>query len=408
MSISNRVRVDKALHELKTGLAPFVEREFTAYYGGQARHVLSQVTTARITDWQRPFDSLDVQALLNVMDRCWNEVFRDILGRSERSLVVELLEVRNQWAHQEEFTNDATQRALDSACRLLTAIKADLQAEEIRRLRSEVLRMVASAQPNAYKHSTGVTAATSQTIETVSRDRERSGRIAGIQDRSVLVVIVCAASKRDDAGAMRRPNGKPVRFVAKPKAMPNEVKNPRFDYVHPDDDIDDTGISWRERLEEYNREYAKTGANPYGLLSAFKLYSNSIYRDLVKHYGAERVFILSGGWGLISAEYLTPQYDITFSTQAEKWKRRGKRDSFRDVCHIPEGFKATIEFFGGKDYARVFAELTQSIECRKIVRYNSTTPLSAPGCELRKYQTSARTNWYYQCARQFIRGEIES
>ncbi len=407
MTESNQIRVGRAMEALKTGLAPFVERKFAAQYGGQVRHVLRQVTTARITDWQRPFDSLDVQALLNVMDKCWNEVFRDILGRSERSLVVELLEVRNRWAHQEEFTNDATQRALDSASRLLTAIKAEPQAEKIRRLRSEVLRMFASVQPNAHKHSTGVTAATSQTIETVSRDRERSGRIAGIQDGSVLVVIVCAASKRDDAGAMRQANGKTVVFVAHPELMPDDARDADCMYARPDD-ISDSGVSWRQRLSEYNREYRRIGRNPYGLLPAFELYSHPIYRELVNACGPEHVFILSGGWGLIPAGYLTPHYDITFSTQAEKWKRRRKSDPFDDDCHIPEGFRGTIQLFGGKEYVKPFAELTQSIDCLKVVCYNSIAPPAAPGCELRKYQTSQRTNWYYQCARQFINGEIES
>ena len=251
------------------------------------------------------------------------------------------------------------------------------------RLRTEVLRALADEQSPAQGHDSAST------------------------NEPAIVVIVCAASKRDDAGAMRQANGKTVRFVAHPEIMPDDARDADCIYARPDD-ISDTEISWRQQLSEYNQEYRRSGRNPYGLLQAYELYSHPIYRELVEAYGPGHVFILSGGWGLIPAGYLTPQYDITFSTQAEKWKRRGKRDLFRDVCHIPEGFKGTIEFFGGKDYARIFAELTQSIECRKIVRYNSTTPLSAPGCELRKYQTSARTNWYYQCARQFIRGEIES
>ena len=66
----------------------------------------------------------DVAASLVVMDRKWTEVFRQILGKSERSLVNELVTVRNAWAHQEPFSSDDAYRALDSAGRLLSAVSA--------------------------------------------------------------------------------------------------------------------------------------------------------------------------------------------------------------------------------------------------------------------------------------------
>ena len=34
----------------------------------------------------------------------WNDVFRKTLGPAERSLVSELRDVRNKWAHQEPFS----------------------------------------------------------------------------------------------------------------------------------------------------------------------------------------------------------------------------------------------------------------------------------------------------------------
>ncbi len=50
----------------------------------------------------------------------WNETFRRTLGFAERSLVSELREHRNRWAHQEPFDTRDTLRALDTidrACR---------------------------------------------------------------------------------------------------------------------------------------------------------------------------------------------------------------------------------------------------------------------------------------------------
>ena len=72
----------------------------------------------------------DSAALLVIMDRKWSEVFRTTLGKAERSLVNELIEVRNRWAHQQPFSSDDTDRALDSMGRLLASVSAP-QADEV-------------------------------------------------------------------------------------------------------------------------------------------------------------------------------------------------------------------------------------------------------------------------------------
>ena len=119
MAITNHERVGKALELLKTGLLPFIERELKARHGNgwafEVKDILSDTRLGAGKD-----ESLqDVAASLVVMDRKWGEVFRQILGKSERSLVNELVTVRNAWAHQEPFSSDDAYRALDSAGRLL-------------------------------------------------------------------------------------------------------------------------------------------------------------------------------------------------------------------------------------------------------------------------------------------------
>jgi hypothetical protein len=69
----------------------------------------------------------------------WNAVFTKTLGRAERSLVAELRDTRNRWAHQEKFSTDDAYRALDSVQRLLGAVAAE-GAEEVGRLKKELLR----------------------------------------------------------------------------------------------------------------------------------------------------------------------------------------------------------------------------------------------------------------------------
>src|SRR3989337_2966337 len=66
----------------------------------------------------------DVAMLLSVMWNQWQIVFRKTLGQAERSLVSELRDVRNKWAHQQPFSSDDTYRALDSVVRLLNSRSA--------------------------------------------------------------------------------------------------------------------------------------------------------------------------------------------------------------------------------------------------------------------------------------------
>ena len=74
---------------------------------------------------------------------------------------------------------------------------------------------------------------------------------------------------------------------------------------------------------KYNQEAED---NPLGLYPAYQLYENEIYGRLIDHLGMSKVYILSAGWGLIAAHFLTPYYDITFSRSAEDYKRRRKKD----------------------------------------------------------------------------------
>ena len=61
--------------------------------------------------------------LIEAHGESWNDVFRRTLGQAERSLVSELRDLRNKWAHQESFSTDDAYRAFDSAGRLLTPFR---------------------------------------------------------------------------------------------------------------------------------------------------------------------------------------------------------------------------------------------------------------------------------------------
>jgi len=77
----------------------------------------------------------DAQFLLVFMWDRWNDLFRDDLSFVERSLISELRDFRNRWAHQDHLTEQDTYRVLDDIERLLNAVRSDQtwRASELRR-----------------------------------------------------------------------------------------------------------------------------------------------------------------------------------------------------------------------------------------------------------------------------------
>lgn len=155
MAITNRERVGKALDLLREGLAPFVEREVQEAIRAGA---VNMETVRRFAEdpmlRDKPIAEWDSAGLLKLMWDTWNEVFRNTLGFPERSLVSELRDWRNKWAHQEAFSSDDAYRALDSAARLLSAVSAP-QADEIERMKMDLLRLRFDEQVRGEKRKAG-------------------------------------------------------------------------------------------------------------------------------------------------------------------------------------------------------------------------------------------------------------
>jgi hypothetical protein len=215
----------------------------------------------------------------------------------------------------------------------------------------------------------------------------------------MIVVIQCAAKKRDHAGHLKTADGRNVLFVADPRSAPPSDSHL---YARPDD-VSEDGLTWRDILLRYNRN---TVRNELGLCRAVELYANPSYDRLAASVGAAQTYILSAGWGLIRGDFLTPNYDITFSASAEPYKRRKRTDSYRDLNMLPHRTSDPIVFFGGKDYVPLFCELTESAVARRTVFFNSDSAPDAPGCSLTRFQTTTRTNWHYECLNAFLNGDI--
>ncbi len=254
--------------------------------------------------------------------------------------------------------------------------------------------------PNA--HSTNVIGPASLPHTVVSANPASTAaapRPAELDD--VAIVIQCAASKMPSAGHLRTQDGRNVLFVARPLEAP---ARPSFIHARPDDLSDDGTHTWRQHLVEYNEQHY--GDNPLGLLPAYRLYAREEYRRLIERFGLDNVFILSAGWGLIRAAFLTPNYDITFSAQADRYKRRQSSEPYRDFSQMPAQSDRPILFLGGRDYLPLFEKMTTHACGSKIIFHQSEAVSRRPGFQYRHYETSTRTNWHYLCAQDLVSGKI--
>ncbi|GMW00528.1 MAG: hypothetical protein AMXMBFR84_16650 [Candidatus Hydrogenedentota bacterium] len=159
MAITNRDRVGKGLELLTLGLQPFVERELKAQHQqtwfDEVKAAVGPSQAKLFKDEEQP--PWDAASLLGVMWNQWNLVFKNTLGNAERSMVSELRDARNKWAHQANFSSDDAYRVLDSVSRLLVSVSAP-QAEDIERMKMELLRLRFDEQVRSEKRKSSGTA----------------------------------------------------------------------------------------------------------------------------------------------------------------------------------------------------------------------------------------------------------
>lgn len=174
MAVTNHERIGKALELFNGGLTPFIERELHRVYGDKWKTTVQQVVgggkpgrggRGNLQEW-------DTASLLKVMWEAWNDVFGTMLGRAERSLVSELIEVRNKWAHQKAFSTDDAYRAFDSLQRMLVAVSAAREAEELDRQKAELLRLKFDEQVRHEKRKAASIAIESQAVAGLKPWRE--------------------------------------------------------------------------------------------------------------------------------------------------------------------------------------------------------------------------------------------
>ncbi|MCY3562206.1 MAG: DUF499 domain-containing protein [bacterium] len=150
MVMSNSERVGRALDLLRDGLAPKCAVTWEGFYGAQ----WLEVVNSRLHSPEQNPRVSDVALLFKGLKATWGEVFGHGFTPAVRSLVFELAEVRNRWAHQETLSSDDTARALDSMERVLEAFGNAAERRKIRELRRDLMRQMFEEESRAERRRT--------------------------------------------------------------------------------------------------------------------------------------------------------------------------------------------------------------------------------------------------------------
>lgn len=214
--------------------------------------------------------------------------------------------------------------------------------------------------------------------------------------KNFKLVIVCAGRKNNSYF----------------KAYPNDIfvnNSLNKNEHHPDDPMNIEKISWRN--------YLMNNQNDNNLLEAYNLYTRNEYRCLHRKY-KNNFYILSAGWGLVNSEFKLPKYDITFSKKAIPRNKRNDNligtPNYSDFNQLIINGEEDIVFIGSPDYIPLFIQLTQNLKNRKVIYWKGMTPQPVPilipipnnTFFYRFYNTTTRTNWYYEVANDFCNGII--
>lgn len=154
MAKSTRQYVFEGMELLPDALVPFVEKRLESSIKGRW-----QIEVVQRVQGLKPNSTGEVgwdqQGLLKTMMAFWKEAFNTVLGHPERSYVSELLDVRNKLSHNETFTYDDAERALDSMRRLMESISAGEVTDQLGKMRDTILRTkFAELQRNEERRKT--------------------------------------------------------------------------------------------------------------------------------------------------------------------------------------------------------------------------------------------------------------
>jgi predicted AAA+ superfamily ATPase len=150
MVMPNTDRITKALDLLRDGLRPKCEETWSGFFGDD----WLEIVNGRLHNPEASPNTTDVAFLFKGMKATWSDVFGHGFPPAIRSLVFELSDVRNTWAHQGAFSTDDTVRALDSMERVLDAFGNLEERQGIRALRRDLMRQMFDEESRSERRKT--------------------------------------------------------------------------------------------------------------------------------------------------------------------------------------------------------------------------------------------------------------
>lgn len=150
MVMANKDRISKSLDLLSDGLRPKCEETWKGFYGDDWLNTVNQM----MHHPERSPNTSDVAFLFKCIKASWNEVFGHGFPPAIRSLIFELADVRNTWAHQGSFSTDDTVRALDSMERVLEAFGNVTERAELKTLRRDLMRQMFDEESRSERRRT--------------------------------------------------------------------------------------------------------------------------------------------------------------------------------------------------------------------------------------------------------------
>jgi len=253
----------------------------------------------------------------------------------------------------------------------------------------------------------------------------------------MIVVMQCAKRMSTESGEMLTPEGQKVKFVARPNEVPPK---PGVHYAHPDDNVPGTDRTWREEVIIYNLKHnpsisdakellkaqlsdpsdqACNLASDYNdhskLLPAGELYTPKPYSLLADAFGPKNFYVLSLGMGLVRSDFMIPVCRMAFASshgaRPHEIVKQKEMDHTKDINMLPDDVEGPVVLLAGLKYLSWFCELTDKVQASRIICHVSKHVPEDQNYELCEFETRAKTNWHYSCAKalaedpqRFIKG----
>lgn len=157
MAPTNRERIDRGFTLLSEGLFDLVDPVMTEVFGSEDWPTrMAEVDARKQGGRARKLTKTDPQVQLRAITE-WGRSFAGVLSRFQQAYASELREVRNLWAHGEQFKSEQVLRALDTMGLLLRAANAPDSAADVEAIKQELQRTMLSKQAdNDYRRRAAV------------------------------------------------------------------------------------------------------------------------------------------------------------------------------------------------------------------------------------------------------------